>query len=96
MGCFSGNIYGIMQDNDGNIYDILFEDGDTEEWRQEKYDNNSADECISTGYLGFSFIKKFSGRYFFSGRVFGIQSNDKRKCKFDEDGDIHNYTLNNL
>ena len=26
----------------------------------------------------------------------GIQSNDKRKYKFDEDGDIHNYTLGHL
>ena len=33
---------------------------------------------------GFRFIKKFSGRSFLSGRVVGIQSNDKRKCKFRE------------
>ena len=27
MGQFSGKIYGISQDDDGNIYEILFEDG---------------------------------------------------------------------
>ena len=41
-------------------------------------------------------IKHFSGGYFFSGRVVGIQSNYKRKCKLDEDGSIHNYTLDQL
>ena len=30
MGWFGGNIGGIRQDKDGNIYEILFEDGDTE------------------------------------------------------------------
>ena len=34
MGWFSGNIDVIRQDDDGNIYEVLFEDGDTEEWRQ--------------------------------------------------------------
>ena len=31
MGWFGGNIDGIRQDDDGNIYDVLFEGGDTEE-----------------------------------------------------------------
>ena len=30
MGWFGGNIHGIRQDDDGNIYDTLFKDGDTE------------------------------------------------------------------
>ena len=29
MGYFAGNIDGIRQDNDDNIYETLFEDGDT-------------------------------------------------------------------
>ena len=37
IGCFGVNIDRIRQDNDGNIYEILFGDGNTEEWRQEKY-----------------------------------------------------------
>ena len=45
------------------------------------------------GNIGFRFVDKFSGGSFFGGRVFGIQYNDKRNCKFYEDGDIHNYTL---
>ena len=48
------------------------------------------------GNIGFRFMKKISVRSFFIGRVVGIQSNEKRKCKFDEDGDIHNYTLDQL
>ena len=96
MGWFGGNIDGNRQDKDDNIYEILFEYVDTEEWRQDEYDNNAADECIPVGNIRFRFIKKFSGGSFFSGRVFAIQSNDKRKCNFDEDGDIHNYTLNQL
>ena len=55
------------------------EDGNTEEWRQDEYDKNSADSCIPIGDAGFRFIKKFAGGSFFSGRVVGIQSNDKRK-----------------
>ena len=90
MGWFGGNIDGIRQDNNGNIYEILFEDGDTEEWRQDEYDKNSKNACIPIGDIKFRFIKKFSGGSFFSGQVVGIQSNDKRKCKFDDDGDIHN------
>ena len=35
MGWFGGNIDRIKQDDDVNIYDILFEDGNTEEWRQD-------------------------------------------------------------
>ena len=93
MGWFRGNIDGIRQNNDGNIYEILFEDGDTEEWHKKEYDKNADDACIPIGNIGFRFIKKFSGGYFFSGQVVGIQSNDKRKCKFDEYGDIQNYTL---
>ena len=31
IGWFAGNIYGIKQKNDDNIYEILFEDGNTEE-----------------------------------------------------------------
>ena len=31
MSWFAGNIDGIRQADDGNIYEILFEDGDTEE-----------------------------------------------------------------
>ena len=58
------------------------EDGNTEELRQDEYDDNAADSCITIGDDEFSFIKKFSGGYFFSVRVVGIQSNDKRKCKF--------------
>ena len=54
------------------------------------------DTCIPIGDIRFSFIKKFYGGSFFSGQVVGIQSNDKRKCKFDEDGDIHNWTLDHL
>ena len=73
MGWFAVNIDGISQDNDGNIYEILFEDGNTEEWSQEKYDNNSANSCIPIGDSGFRFIKKFAGGSFFSGQVVGIQ-----------------------
>ena len=65
MGCFAGNIDGTRQDDNGNTYEILFEDGDTEEWRQEKYDKNVANSCIPTGKVVFGFIKKFSGGYFF-------------------------------
>ena len=96
MGWFSGNIDGIRKDDDGNIYEILFEDGNTEEWCQDKYDKNAADACIPIVDVGFRFIKKFARIYFSSGQVVGIQSNEKRKGKFDEDGDIHNYTLNKL
>ena len=67
MGLFAGNIDGIRQNDDGNIYEILLKDGNTEEWRQDKYYNNTADACIPTGNSGFRFIKKFSGRSFFSG-----------------------------
>ena len=56
--------------------------GNTEEWRQDKYYNNAANSCIPIGDSIFKFIKKFSGGLFFSGRVDGIQSNDKRKCNF--------------
>ena len=35
-GWLSGKIYGSRQDNDGNLYEILFQYGDTEEWRQDK------------------------------------------------------------
>ena len=93
---FGGNIDGISQDNDGNIYEILFEDGDNKELRQGEYDKNAADACIPIGNVRFRFINKFSGGYIFNGRVVDIQSNGKRKCKFDENGDIHNYTLNQL
>ena len=41
-------------------------------------------------------MKNVSGGYFFSGRVVGIKPNYKCKCKFDEDGDIHNYTPSQL
>ena len=34
MGWFAGNIYGIRQDDYGNIYEISFKDIYTEEWRQ--------------------------------------------------------------
>ena len=94
MSWFAGNIDGIRQADDGNIYDILFEDGDTEEWCQDKYNKNDANACITIDDVGFRFIKNFSGRSFFSVLVVGIQSNDKRKWKFDEDVYIHNYTLN--
>ena len=57
-------------------------DGNIEEWHQDKYYKNSSDSCIPIGHAKFRFMKKFSGGYFFSGRFFGIQSNDKRKCKF--------------
>ena len=96
MGWFAGNIDGIRQGDDGNIYDILFEDVNTEEWSQYEYDKNAIDECIPIGNIRYRFIKNFSGGSFFSGWVVGIQSNNKRKCKFDEYGDIHNYTLNQL
>ena len=43
---FAGNIYGIRQDDDGNIYEILFKYGDTEEWRQDENYKNTADACI--------------------------------------------------
>ena len=59
MGWFGGNIDGIRQDDNGNIYDILFEDGDTEEWLQDEYDNNTANACICIGNIIFRFIKKF-------------------------------------
>ena len=49
MGWFGGNIYGIRQDNNENIYEILFEDGNTEKWSQDEYDNNAADACITIG-----------------------------------------------
>ena len=96
MGYFAGNIDGIRQDNDDNIYNILFEDGDTEEWIQDKYDKNAVNACIPISNFIFRFIKNFAVKSFFSGRVVGIQSNYKRKCRFDEDGDIHNYTLDQL
>ena len=48
------------------------------------------------GNIRFRFINKFSGGSFFSGRFVGIQANDKRKCRFDDDVDIHNYTLDQL
>ena len=57
------------------------EDGNTEEWRQDGYDKNSADSCILIGEARFRFIKIFwwilSG-----GQVVGIQSNDKHKCNY--------------
>ena len=93
MGWFAGNIDRIRQDDDGNIYEVLFKDGYTEEWRQEEYYKNAADTCIPIGDVGFMFIMKFSGGSFFGGRVVGIQSNDKRKCNFDEGGDIRNYKI---
>ena len=96
MGFFAGNIDGIRQDINVNIYEILFKDGGTEEWCQEKYDNNYSNACIPSGNVEFRFINKFSDGCFFSGRVVGVQYNDKRKCKFDEDGDIHNYILYRL
>ena len=40
--------------------------------------------------------KEVFWRILFSVRVVSIQFNDKRKQKFDEDEDIHNYTLNHL
>ena len=61
MGQFEGNIDGIRQDDNGNIYDILFEDGDTEECSQDKYDNNTANACICISNIVFRFIKKFYG-----------------------------------
>ena len=67
MGWFAGNTDGIRQDDDGNIYEILFKDGDTKEWRQDEYDKNTANACIPIGDAGFRFIKKFSGGSFFSG-----------------------------
>ena len=85
MGWFAGNIDGIRQEEDGNIYDILFEDGDTEEWRQDKYDKNADDAFILIGDIRFRFMKKFSGRSLFSGRVVGIKYNEKYNCKFEED-----------
>ena len=96
FGWFAGNIYGIRQEGDGNIYYTLFEYGDTEEWRQDKCDNNAADACIPIGDVRFRFTKKFADGSFFSGLVFGIQSNDKHKCKFDEYGDINKYTFDQL
>ena len=65
-------------------------------WRQYKHYKNAADACIPISNIEFRFIRKISSRYFFSGRVVGIKSNDKRKYKFDENGDIHNYTLDQL
>ena len=93
---FAGKIDGIRRDKDGNIYDILSEDNNTEEWLQDKYNNNAAYACIPIVNVGFRFIKKFAGWSFFSGRVFGSQSNYMCKCKFDENGDPHNYTLDQL
>ena len=58
------------------------EDGNTEEWLQGEYDKNAADSCIPIRYSGFRFIKNFADGSFFSSWVVGIQSNDKRKCKF--------------
>ena len=46
MGWFAGNIDEIRQDDDGNIYEILFEDGDNEEWCQDEYDNNASYKYI--------------------------------------------------
>ena len=80
-GCLSGNIDGIRQDDNGNIYKVLFADDNTEEWRQEKYDKNAAYAHIPISDVGLRFIKKFAGGYFFSGRVVGIQSNDKHKVQ---------------
>ena len=59
MGCFGGNIDGIRKDNDDNIYEILFEDGDKEERHQEEYDKNAADACMAIGDIIFRFIKNF-------------------------------------
>ena len=78
-GWFGGNIGGIRQGNNGNIYEILFEDGNNEEWHKDEYDNNAANACIPIGNIGFRFMKKLSRGFFFSGRAVGIQSNDK--CK---------------
>ena len=69
---FAGNIDGIRKDGDGNIYDILFEYGDTEEWRQDKYDKNDTNVCIPSVGARFRLIKKFAGGYFLSGRIVGI------------------------
>ena len=49
MGWFAGNIDGTRLEDNENIYEILFEDGDTEEWRKYEYANNSANACIPIG-----------------------------------------------
>ena len=59
MGCFGNNIDGIGQDNDDNIYEILFKDGDKEERHQDEYDKNDADACMTTGDIRFRIIKNF-------------------------------------
>ena len=95
-GIFPGNVDGNKQEDDGNIYDILFEYVHTEEWCQDKYDNNATNTYTRIGDIILRFINNFAGGSFFSGQVAGIQSNEKRKCKFDEDVYIHNYTLYKL
>ena len=57
------------------------EDGNTEEWHQNKYDKNASDSCKPIGDSVFRFIKKCAGGSFFVGHIVDIQSNNKRKCK---------------
>ena len=95
-GWFGGNIGGIRQGNNGNIYDIYL--------KMTIMNNGAKTSMIrllpmhayasATLYLGLRRI--FSGEFFSSGRVVGIKPNYKCKCKFDEDGDIHNYTLGQM
>ena len=59
MGWFVGNIDVNRKDKDVNIYEILFKDGDTEEWNQYEYDKNAADTCIHICDIGFRFIYIF-------------------------------------
>ena len=61
MGWFGGNIYGIRQDNNGNIYEILFEDDDNEPFRQDEYDKNTTNEFIRIGNIVLRFVKNVSG-----------------------------------
>ena len=61
MGWFGDKIYGIRQDNNCNIYDILFEDDDNEQLRQDEYDKNNTNACIRIGNILFRFMKNVSG-----------------------------------
>ena len=81
---------------DGKIYHIWFDYGEQDDCSAAYIKSNANESQIIIGDIGFRFVHNFPGGGIFSGRFFEILANKKDKCKFDEDGEIKLFTIDQL